>query len=64
MPRSVRVHQLSDLSNEECPNEVFIDVNQNTQLHISVDKHETVIWLPYGNSFDIIDGKIIIHDKR
>jgi hypothetical protein len=63
MPRSVRLHQIGDLSNEESRNEILVDTMPNTELHIKVSGDETIIRLPYGNKFDIIDGCIIIHER-
>jgi len=64
MPTQVRLHQLSDLSNEESPNEIFLETEINTQLRIvSKPSGETIISFPYGNKFDIINGHIIIHEK-
>lgn len=63
MPRSVRVHQLVDLANEECNNEIFLQTTINTELYIIKHELTTVIKLPFGNKFDIIDGVIIIHNS-
>lgn len=64
MPRPVRVHQLSDLSNEECENEILIETKLNTELHIIAKEGETIIQLPFGNRFDIIEGRIVIYERR
>jgi hypothetical protein len=63
MPTQVRLHQLSDLSNEESPEQIYLDTNLNTQINIRVEQEKTIITLPYGNKFDIINGSIIIHEK-
>ena len=62
MPRSVRVHQLEDLSNDECRNEIILETSLNTELHITRECSETIIRLPFGNKFDIIDNVIVIKD--
>lgn len=64
MPKQVRLHQLSDLSNQESVNEIFLETKIKTHLHIAVKQSgETMISFPYGNKFDVIDGKIIIYEK-
>jgi len=63
MPRQVRVHQLTDLSHDESKNEILLNTKQNTELGIIAEEDRTVIWLPFGNKFDIIDRRIIIYEK-
>lgn len=64
MPRQVTLHQLNDLSHKESPNEILLDTQIKTELHIiSKPSGETIIKLPFGNKFDIVDGQIIIHEK-
>lgn len=63
MPKQVRLHQLEDLSNEECQNKIFLQTKLNTQLQIVAQSDRTIISLPYGNKFDVVDGCIIIHEK-
>jgi len=64
MPTLLRLHQLNDLSHEESPNEILLDTQINTELHIiRKPSGETIIKFPFGNKFDIIDGQIIIHEK-
>jgi len=63
MPRKVALHQLESLSNDETKNEILLDTSLNVELHIISQQHCTIIRLPYGNRFDIIDGQIIIHEK-
>lgn len=64
MAKQVRLHQLSELSNDETPNEILLDTDINTELHIIKKASETIIRFPYGNRFDIVDGMIIIHEKK
>jgi len=63
MPNTVAVHQLQVLAHGDSKNEILLDTRLNTELHIIVQGTETVIRLPYGNKFDIVDGCIIIHEK-
>lgn len=55
--------QLEDLAHKETPNEVLLETNLNTKLHIKGSEDTTVISFPFGNKFDIIDGCIIVHKK-
>lgn len=61
MPRNVRLHKLSELVNDETTNEILLDTNPSTELHIVAEIHRTIIKLPYGNKFDIIDGCMVIY---
>lgn len=63
MPTNVALHQLKELSHVESNNEILLDTKNNTELHIIAEGDRTLIRLPYGNKFDIIDGIIIIHEK-
>jgi len=62
MPTTVALHQLDELAHGESKNEILLDTTTRTELHIIVKSGETIIKLPFGNKFDIIDGMIIIHD--
>lgn len=64
MAKQVRLYQLEELSHDETPSEVLLDTHLNTELHIIKKEFETIIKFPYGNKFDIIDGMIIIHEKK
>lgn len=61
MARQINLHQLKDLANEETPNEILINTKPKTEIHILAANDRTVIKLPFGNRFDIIDGLIIIY---
>ena len=63
MPTQVVLKQLQDLSHKESPSEILLDTKLNTELHIIACSDRTLIKLPYGNKFDIVDGVIIIHEK-
>jgi len=63
MPTQVALKQLQDLSHKESPSEILLDTKLNTELHIIACSDRTLIKLPYGNKFDIVDGVIIIHEK-
>jgi hypothetical protein len=63
MATTVLLHQISDLSHGESPNEILLDTTLKTELHITVKAEKTIIQFPYGNKFDVIDGRIIIHEK-
>lgn len=64
MPITVRVHRINDIAHTETPNEILLDTQLNTELHIISQENKTIIKFPYGNRFDIIDGEIIIHEKN
>lgn len=58
MPREIRVHQLEDLCNEN--EEILLQTDLNTELHIRRSGNETIISFPIGNKFNVIDGDILI----
>lgn len=52
MPKNVTLHQLSDLSCSDSPNEILLDTEINTELHIiKRTDGKTIITFPYGNKF-------------
>lgn len=57
---TVSLHQIGDLAKGESNNEILLETNVNTELHIIASQYQTVIKLPFGNKFDIIDGCIIV----
>lgn len=59
----ISVHQIEDLSHEDSKDEILLETNLNTQLHIIRRSNETIIHLPYGNRIDTIRNQIIIHEK-
>lgn len=63
MPTTVALHQLQDLAHGESKNEILLDTSLNVELHIISQPDRTIISLPYGNRFDIIDKQIIIYEK-
>ena len=63
MPTQVTLRQLQDLAHEESPSEMLLDTKLNTELHIIAYSDRTLIKLPYGNRFDIVDGVIVIHEN-
>lgn len=63
MPYTVSLHQIKDLAKAESKNEILLDTKLNTELHITVEEDRTIISFPYGNKFDVINGRIIIHEK-
>lgn len=63
MATTVALHQLNDLTHGECKNEILLETKLNTELHIIVKQDSTIIKLPFGNRFDIVDGNIIIYEK-
>lgn len=63
MPRTVALHQLDDLAHGESKNEILLDTNLNTELHIIAKSDITIIRLPYGNNAHIVEGMIVIHEK-
>lgn len=63
MPYTVSLHQLEDLAKAESKNEILLATSLNVELHIIAKSDRTIITLPFGNKFDIVDGQIIIHEK-
>jgi len=63
MARKIKHYKIEELANEESNNEVLIQTNPNTLLHITSEPETTTIEFPCGNRFDIIAGRIIIHKK-
>lgn len=64
MVRTVTLHNIEDLATGTEKNEILLKTKLNTELHI-VSKHDsTIIKLPFGNKFDIIDGVIIIQENQ
>jgi len=63
MPTLVRKYDLHELAHKESKNEILLDAKLNTELHIIAKSDRTIIRLPFGNKFDLIDGMIIIHEK-
>lgn len=64
MATKVALHQISGLSHGTSKDEIILGTKLNTELHIIVKDDRTIIQLPYGNRFDVIDGCIIIHEKN
>ena len=62
MPTQVALKQLQDLSHEDSPSQIFLETKPNTELHIISCSDRTLIKLPFGNRFDILNGVIIIHE--
>jgi len=60
MNREVSLIQLSDVAHKSTPNEILLETLINTELHIISKENTTIIKLPFGNKFDIVDGIIII----
>ena len=63
MPTTVALHQLENLAHGESKNEILLNTKLNTELHIIVQSDRTVIRLPFGNLFVIVDGMIVILEK-
>jgi hypothetical protein len=63
MPYTVALHQLEDLSHGDSKNEILLDTSLTVELHITCKGDRTIITLPYGNKFDIINNQIIIYEK-
>jgi len=62
MPKTVRYHTLCKLSEEsESDNEIILETNINTELHILQKGNQTVISFPFGNKVDIINGVIYVN---
>lgn len=63
MPTLVSKYDLHELAHEESKNEILLDAKLKTELHIISKSDRTIIKLPFGNKFDLVDGMIIIHEK-
>lgn len=63
MPTLAKKYEIDELSHEESPREIFLDTKLNTELHIIAKSDRTIIRLPFGNKFDLVDGMIIIHEN-
>lgn len=63
MAYTVSLHQIEDLAQGECKNEILLATKLNTELHITVKHDTTIITFPFGNKFDIIGNCIVIHEK-
>ena len=63
MPTLVSKHDLYELAHEESKSEMLLETKLNTELHIIAKSDRTIIKLPFGNKFDLVDGMIIIHEK-
>ena len=64
MPYTANVHTVEELAHIESPHEVIIKPNNGTDLFIKCNDRQTLITLPFGNKFDIVDGAIIIHSTN
>ena len=63
MQRKVACHSMTKLTTKECPKEMLLETSQNTELHIVVRGGQTIIMLPMGNKFNVVNGRIIIHES-
>ena len=64
MPRTINNHEIGELSHIETKNEILLDTNPKTELHIISQENKTIIKFPFGNKFEIVDGCIIIHENH
>lgn len=64
MARTVSFYSLDELATTESKNEILLSTKLNTELHIIEQSDRTIIKFPFGNKFDIVDGLIIIHEKK
>lgn len=62
MATTVVLHDLHDLSSGK--DEILLGTNLNTELHIIRKRDNTIIKLPFGNKFDVIDGIIYVREKH
>ena len=63
MPSKINGHDLRELSHEETSNEVLINTQSSTTVHIRTELTLTVIRFPFGNKFEIDGDEIIIHSR-
>jgi len=61
MSYNINKYTVKELANEESKTEILLETNKDTELHIEFERHKTIIKLPFGNKFDIVGGRIIIH---
>lgn len=62
--KSVMIHQLDELAHEDSKNEILLDTKPHTRIHIATQNNKTIIKLPFGNRFDIVNEVIIIHKNQ
>ena len=62
MSTNVNLHKLPELANAESPTEILLETRPDIELHIINESSKTLIRLPFGNKFDIVNNTIIIHD--
>lgn len=63
MAKTISLHQIEDLATAECKDAILLQTNIKTELHIIKTEKKTIIKLPFGNKFDIVDNCIVIHEK-
>lgn len=64
MARTVSLHSIEELAQAESKNEILLKTKLNTEIHITAEADSTIISFPFGNKFDIVDGRIVIHEKH
>jgi hypothetical protein len=62
-PHMVTLWSIDELATGTNKNEILLNTSLNTELMIRVNDNKTTISFPFGNKFDVIDGRIIIHEK-
>ena len=60
MPRTVTRYTIDELSHEQSKNEVLISATKDIEIGLQIIDGDLVIWLPFGNKFNTIGGRIII----
>jgi hypothetical protein len=63
MAYTINLHKLAELSHDESKNEILLQTNEGTELHIKVEDGQTIITFPFGNKFDTKTGRTIIIHK-
>lgn len=63
MSYTVAFHQINNLAKGNAKNEILLNTNLNTELHITIRENKTIITLPYGDKFDIVNHCIIVYDR-
>ncbi len=57
---TVSLYTIEELAKAEAKDQIIIETNLDTRLNIIAKEDETIIILPFGNKFDIINGRIHI----
>ena len=63
MPYTVSLYTIENLAKGDAKNEILIATKLNTELHLTVKEDKTIISLPFGNKFEIVDNLIVVYES-